>query len=533
VRDDDVFLVPKGYHGPSVAVPGHHMYFLNVLAGPSPQRTMQFCDDPQQHWVRALVARPGDRPAVAHDVVWGPDAYENDHYPGPMTALDAWPLVTAASERLYERAMRVMPGGVQGEGRRSSPYPVYMSRGLGSRVWDADGNELLDYHAAFGAVLLGHNHPEVAEAILRSLEQYGVTFATANPLEVELAERIVELVPSAEKAVFSCTGTEVTYHAIRLARAITGKPKILKLEGHYHGWHDYAAWSVHFDPAAAGNKRTDPRPIPASDGILPDVAESVVVREYNDAAGIADAVKRFGHEIAALIMEPVFLNGGVVAPEPGFLETCRQLCSDAGILLIFDEVITGFRLAPGGAQELLGVRPDLTTMGKAVANGFPVSVLAGRSELMSNLAPQGNVLFAGTFAGHVLNLAAALKTTEVLSREGFHGRLDQLGGKLKKGIQAAIYDTGVRAQIKQLGSVWTLYCTDTPIRGYRDLASFAKDKENHLQRLYRHHMLERGIYIHPHYMLRGYITAAHTDEDIERTVSATAEFFRAHHRLLT
>jgi glutamate-1-semialdehyde 2,1-aminomutase len=340
------------------------------------------------------------------------------------------------------------------------------------------------------------------------------------------------MVPSAEKAVFSCTGSEATYHAIRLARAVTGRHKILKLEGHYHGWHDYAAWSVHFDPANAGNRREDPQPIAGSDGILPDVAASIVVREYNDAAGIADAVRRHRHEIAALIMEPVFVNGGVVAPEPGFLEACRQICSDAGILLIFDEVITGFRLGPGGAQGLFGVLPDLTTLGKAVANGFPVSVLAGRSDLMSNLAPQGNVLFAGTFAGHVLNLAAALKTTEILSREGFHARLEHLGGKLKDGIQDAIDDTGVRAQIMQIGSVWTLYFTDAPIRAYRDLASFAKDKENYLQRLYRHHMLERGIYIHPHYMLRGYITAAHIDEDIERTVDATAEFLRAHRSLL-
>jgi glutamate-1-semialdehyde 2,1-aminomutase len=450
-----------------------------------------------------------------------------------VTTHDAWPVLSSASEGLYARASRVMPGGVQGEGRRSTPYPLYMTRGLGARVWDADGNEYVDFHAAFGAVLLGHNHPEVAEAVVRALGEHGVTFATANPLEVELAERIVDLVPSAERAVFSCTGTEATYHAIRLARAVTGRGKILKLEGHYHGWHDYAAWSVHFDPADAGNQRADPRPIPGSDGIPPEVAAMMIVREYNDAAGVADAVRRYSQDIAALIMEPVFVNGGMVAPEPGFLEACRQICTDAGIVLIFDEVITGFRLAPGGAQQLLGVVPDLTTMGKAVANGFPISVLAGRAELMSHLAPQGRVLFAGTFAGHVLNLAAALKTTEILSREGFHARLERLGTRLKDGIQGAIADTGVRAQINQLGSVWTLYFTDTPIRTYRDLASFAKDKEDQLQRLYRHHMLTRGIYIHPHYMLRGYITAAHTDEDIDRTVSATADFFRIHNARLT
>jgi glutamate-1-semialdehyde 2,1-aminomutase len=451
-----------------------------------------------------------------------------------MTALDldTWPVRTAESEALYARASRVMPGGVQGEGRRSTPYPVYMTRGRGSRVWDADGTEYLDFHAGFGAVLLGHNDPEVADAVRGALEQHGVTFATANPLEVQLAERIVSMVPSAERAVFSCTGSEATYHALRLARAVTGRRKFLKLEGHYHGWHDYAAWSVHFNPADAGNQRADPRPIAGSEGIPPEIASMMIVREYNDAAGIADAISQHGQEIAALIMEPVFVNGGMVPPEPGFLEACRTMCSKAGIVLIFDEVITGFRLAPGGAQQMFGVTPDLTTMGKAVANGFPISVLAGRAELMSHLTPQGNVLFAGTFAGHVLNLAAALKSTEILSREGFHARLERLGARLRTGVQAAIDQTGARAQIKQLGSVWTLYFTDAPIRTYRDLAAFAKDKEDRLQRLYRHHMLERGIYIHPHYMLRGYLTAAHTDEDIDRTVSATAEFLRAHHAVL-
>jgi glutamate-1-semialdehyde 2,1-aminomutase len=407
-----------------------------------------------------------------------------------------------------------------------------MTRARGSRIWDVDGNEYLDYHAAFGAVLLGHTHPEVTHAIAQVLDQHGVTFATANPLEVDLAERIVEMVPSAEKAVFSCTGTEATYHALRLARAVTGRDKILKIEGHYHGWHDYVAWSVHFDPTEGDNPRTDPRPVAGSEGIPPIIGASILVREYNDAVGIEDAIQRFGNQIAALILEPVFINGGVVLPEPGFLETCRRLCSQAGIVLIFDEVITGFRLAPGGAQERLSVTPDLTTMGKAVANGFPLSVLSGKAEFMSRLAPEGGVLFAGTFAGHVLNIAAALKTTEILRREGFYARLERLGQMLSDGIRGAIQETGVRAQIQQLGSVWTLYFTELPIRTYRDLASFAKDKENHLQRLYRRHMLQRGIYIHPHYVLRGYITAAHSEEDIHRTVVATAEFLRAHRTLL-
>ncbi len=407
-----------------------------------------------------------------------------------------------------------------------------MTRAEGSRIWDVDGNEFLDFHAAFGAVLLGHNHPEIREAVRRTLAEHGVTFSTAHPLEVELAERIVEMVPSAEMAVFSCTGSEATYHAVRLARAATGREKVLKFEGNYHGWHDYVKWSVHFDPRERGGPRHAPEPVPESAGMLRAAREAVLVRGYNDVAGVEDAVRRHGHEIAALFVEPIFHNAGVILPEPGFLERCRSLCSEAGIVLVFDEVITGFRHAVGGAQELLGVTPDLTTMGKAVANGFPLSVLAGRAELMSRLVPEGDVFFSGTFYGHLLNVAAALKCTEILREQPVHERLAGLGRRLRDGIQDAIDETGVRAQVGQLGSVWCLYFTDRPLRSFRDVAEFAKDKDHPVQRAYQRWMLSQGIYIHPMYILRGYITAAHSEEDIERTVAATAQFLREHRQEL-
>jgi len=430
-----------------------------------------------------------------------------------------WPLASRESERWSARARLVEPGGVQGEGRRAQPFPLYLNRAQGSRIWDVDGNEYIDYHCAFGAVLLGHNAEAVRAAILATLEDHGIAFAAAHPLEVLLAERIAEIVPSAEMSIFPCTGSEATYHALRLARAATGRSKILKLEGHYHGWHDYVAWSVHFDPAV-----TEVESVPGSLGMAE--GQSAVIARYNDIESIQRAFSEHADDLAAFILEPIFFNGGVVLPDEGFLETCRQLCDEAGVLLIFDEIISGFRLGLGGAQTMLGVRPDLTTLGKAVANGLPISAVTGNTQLMSQYAPAGGVLFAGTFAGHVLNVAAALACIDALSAPSFYEHLELLGQRLEDGIQAAIDESGADAQFARLGSVWAIYLNRQRIRSYRDIAQFAKDKDDRAQDEFRKWMLQHGVYIHPHYMLRGYLTAAHTEEDIARTVEAASAYFR-------
>jgi glutamate-1-semialdehyde 2,1-aminomutase len=435
-----------------------------------------------------------------------------------------WPVPSEASEGWSRRARRVMPGGVQGEGRRARPYPLYMNRAHGSRIWDVDGNEYVDYHAAFGAVLHGHNAPLVRAALEATLEEHGVAFATAHPLEVMLAERLASILPSAEMSVFPCTGSEATYHALRLARAVTGRRKILKIEGHYHGWHDYVAWSVHFD--ASTNQGS---PVPGSAGMLHGAESSVVVARYNDLDSVSAAIEHHGDELAALILEPVFFNGGVIQPQPGFLEGCRELTTQAGIVLVFDEIISGFRLGLGGAQEHYGVRPDLTTLGKAIANGLPIAAVTGSRRLMSHLAPEGETLFAGTFAGHVLTVGAALACVEAVADPGFHEGLERRGRQLEDGIREALDDTGFPAQILRLGSVWTLYFSRDRLRSYRDIARFAKDKEDDSQDRFRKWMAEHGVYIHPHYMLRGYLTAAHTEDDIARTVEAAAAYFRQHH----
>ena len=446
--------------------------------------------------------------------------------PGPHAP---WPVPSEGSRALFERANAVTPGGVQGEGRGATPYPLFMTRAQGSRIWDVDGNEYVDFHNSFGAVLLGHNDARINAAVVRAMREHGVSFSAANPLEVELAERLVGMIPSAGRVVFSCTGTEATYHAIRLARGFTGRERILKFEGNYHGWHDYVAWSHHFATDEGG---AVPTPVPASAGMPAAIRDLVLVREYNDAAGVRAVLADEGDTIAAVILEPVFHNAGVVMPEPGFLETLREACTAAGTLLIFDEVITGFRHGPGGAQGALGVTPDLTTMGKAIGNGFPISVLAGRGDVMDHLGPKGDVLFAGTFAGHTLNTAAALACTEVVLEGSLHGHLRALGERLTSGIQAAIDETGARVQVREMAGVWTVYFTDQPIRRFRDFARFAMDKNHPVQRAYRDWLLERGIYVHPHYMIRGFLTGAHTTDDVDRLVDATASFLREHRDLL-
>jgi len=440
-----------------------------------------------------------------------------------------WPVTTTESARLFARANAVSPGGVQGEGRSASPYPLFMTRAQGSRIWDVDGNEYVDFHSSFGAVLLGHNDPRINAAVRLAMDEHGVSFSTANPLEVELAERLVAMIPSAERVVFSCTGSEATYHAIRLARGFTGRERILKFEGNYHGWHDYVAWSHHF---ATDQGDGVPTPVAASAGIPAAVRDMVEVREYNDAAGVRALLAREGATIAAVIVEPVFHNAGAVLPEPGFLEALREACSASGTLLIFDEVITGFRHGPGGAQGRYGVMPDLTTLGKALGNGFPISALAGRAEVMDHLGPKGDVLFAGTFAGQALGCAVALEVTRIVLEGSIHGHLGRLGDRLTSGIQAAIDETGVRAQVRAIAGVWTIYFTDERIRRFRDFARFAMDKNHPVQRGYRHWLLERGIYVHPHYMIRGFLTGAHTEEDVDGVVEATASYLREHRDLL-
>ena len=287
-----------------------------------------------------------------------------------------WPVPSARSKALAARAYEVMPGGVNGASRGMAPFPISMARADGAYIEDVDGNRYLDFHCGFGSVLLGHNDPRLRDTIAETLSERGVFFATAHELELELAERLTRTIPGAEQVVFGCTGTEMTYHAVRLARVHTGRRLVVKFEGSYHGWHDYLYWSVRFDPARSG-PAVDPVPVAGSSGMSPDAEGEMLICEYNDTAHLEELFARHPAGIAAVIVEPIYHNGGVITPAAGFLEACRELCTRNGAVLIFDEVITGFRQALGGAQSLLGITPDVTTLGKAIANGFPIAVLAG------------------------------------------------------------------------------------------------------------------------------------------------------------
>jgi glutamate-1-semialdehyde 2,1-aminomutase len=444
--------------------------------------------------------------------------------PFGCSSSEDWPVPHSRSRALFERARKLIPGGALGQGSAVDPYPIFMSKALGSRIWDVDGNEYIDFHCAFGAVLLGHNDARLRPIIDDTLNDHGLVFATAHPLEASLADRIVRHLPSAERVIFACTGSEATFHAIRLSRAYTGRPLILKFEGNYHGWHDYTQWSVHFDTAVAGSKEA-PIPVPGSTGMLPGAEHSVVTCGYNDIATLREQFRRHGDAIAAVIVEPILCNSGLVTPVPGFLEECRRLCSERNSLLIFDEIITGFRLGLGGAQERLGVTPDLTTLGKAIANGMPISAVAGRADVMEHISPLGKTFFSGTFYGHVLSVALALGCVRILESEPPFDRLNVLGDTLRAGIQAAIDASGAAAQVRQFGSVWTLYFTDAPVNSFRDVARFARGKNHPVHVAYRRWMLTNGIYIHPHSFLRGYLNDAHSADDIQLTIAATQGFF--------
>jgi glutamate-1-semialdehyde 2,1-aminomutase len=435
------------------------------------------------------------------------------------------------SHALYESAKRVFPGGVNGASRGNTPFPLSLTGGNGATISDADGNEYVDFHCGFGSVLLGHGEARIRDAVRDIVNGGGVTFAASHPLEVELAGRIVSALPSAEKVVFACIGTEVTYHAIRLARVHTGRRRIVKFEGNYHGWHDYLYWSVRIDPENAG-PAASPIPVPNSAGMSPEAGDELLISEYNDAERVAQLFAAHGSEIAALIIEPIFHNGGVIMPDEGFLELCRNLCTRHGAVLIFDEVITGFRQGLGGAQQLLGVKPDLTTLGKAIANGFPIAVLAGREEVMADLAPVGGAYYSGTFNGHLLNVAAANRCCDILANDPPYERLAALGKTFHDAVTDAIDDMEIEARVDQLGSVWALYFTRDELRNYRDAARLATGDTGELQIEYRSFMLGRGFYIHPHTVLRGYITAAHTPEQMEAAAAATADFLKLNEKRL-
>jgi glutamate-1-semialdehyde 2,1-aminomutase len=445
-----------------------------------------------------------------------------------MLEKDAMPQ-TPQSRMLHERARDLSPLGVHGNGRWYEPFPLYFSRAAGARLWDVDGNEYLDLHGGLGPYVLGYNHPEVLAAAIETLTRQGPHLGLPHPGEVQLVRDIVDLIPCAEKAVLcGGGGSDPCYHAIHLARAYTGRKKIIKFEGGQNGWADPLSMSITPSADEAGPYER-PNTV-ASPGTLPEVIANTVVLPANDPGILQRYLERDGREIAAIMVEPVMQGMGCVPLDPGYPQLLRQLCSHYGIVLVFDEIQTGFRHDLGGAQKLLGVTPDLATFGKAMANGFVISALAGRRDLIAMLQPEGPVHFSGTFNANVLGVHASLKTIEILKRDrgGIHRRLFALGQLLTDGMNDVIRKHSVKVRLQSFGSVWALYFTDQPIRNYRDLLPLRHGRLAALRHAYRYHLIQHGIFVNAHTGNRAFLSAAHTEDDIARVVEVTGQFFADH-----
>ncbi len=418
------------------------------------------------------------------------------------------------SKSLFERAQRVIPGGVNSPVRAFKAVggePVFIQTGEGSRIRDVDGKSYIDYIGSWGPLIVGHRQAEVSAALRQIVDEVGTSFGAPTAAEVELAESIVEMVPSVEKVRLVNSGTEATMSAIRLARGFTGRDRILKFDGCYHGHGDSLLVKAGSGVATLG--------LPDSPGVPGVLAELTTVVGFNNPDEIRKTFDSLGSEIACVIVEPVGGNMGCVPPEQGFLQLLRDLTATAGALLVFDEVMTGFRLAPGGAQELYGVQPDLTTLGKVIGGGLPVGAYGGRADIMDHVAPVGPVYQAGTLAGNPLAVAAGLTTLRNLRSSDAYTRLDALAGRLERGIHEVCVERGARLQVNRVGSMLTLFFTETPVV---DFATARKSDTAHFSRFFCK-MLDRGIYWPPSQFETAFVSTAHSESDIDRTVEAIGE----------
>ena len=417
------------------------------------------------------------------------------------------------SQQLFEQAQQVIPGGVNSpvrSFRAVAGTPPFLARGQGSRVWDVDGNEYIDYLGSWGPLALGHAHPVVVEAVQRAAAD-GTSFGAPVEQEVELAEIICAALPSVDSLRLVNSGTEACMTALRLARAYTGRPKIVKFAGNYHGHADGLL-------VAAGSGALT-HGVPTSAGVPESYAAETLVAAYNDAASVAELFAAWPNDIAAVIVEPVAGNMGVVPPASGFLNSLRSITEANGALLIFDEVITGFRVAYGGAQSLFGVTPDITTMGKIIGGGLPVGAYGGRRDVMEMVAPLGPMYQAGTLSGNPLAVAAGVATLKELQRPGTYERLEVSANRLTDGIAAAFSQVEIPASINRVGSMFTGFFNPGPVA---TLSEVEKSDTTTYGR-YFHALLERGVYIAPSQFEAGFVSVAHTEADIDRTIVAVRD----------
>ncbi|MHC4471623.1 MAG: glutamate-1-semialdehyde 2,1-aminomutase [Planctomycetota bacterium] len=415
---------------------------------------------------------------------------------------------------LLSRAVRVIPGGVNSPVRAYQAVggsPLFIREARGARVIDEDGNEYVDYVGSWGPMLLGHALPSVVKAV-REAAASGTSFGAPTAREVALAEKIVALVPGIESVRLVNSGTEATMSAVRLARAVTGRRIVVKFEGCYHGHADGFLIQAGSGAATFGE--------PSSPGVPPGTAADTRNAVLNDLESVRAVMKASRGEVACVIVEPVAGNMGCVPPEPGFLEGLREITEREGALLVFDEVMTGFRVSRGGAQERYGITPDLTTLGKVIGGGLPVGAYGGSRELMEHVSPTGPVYQAGTLSGNPLATAAGLAMlTEIEADAGLYDRLEALGARLEEGLVAALLERGVHGVVQRVGSMFCLYFTERPVRRWNDAA--ACDTERF--RRYFHRMLDHGVYLAPSAYEAGFVSGAHSEEDIDVTIRAARE----------
>jgi len=420
-----------------------------------------------------------------------------------------------ASAAAFAQAQRFIPGGVNSPVRAFRGVggePFFVSRAAGSHIWDVDGNEIIDYIGTWGPAILGHAPQPVITAVCEAAAR-GVSFGIPNPLEIEMARLICDWMPSIEKIRMVNSGTEATMSAVRLARGFTGRDKIVKFEGCYHGHVDSLLVRAGSGALTHGE--------PDSAGIPRAFADLTISLPFNDMDALRTVFAREGGEIAAVILEPIPANAGLYFPEPGFLETLRELCTAHGTVLIFDEVMTGFRVARGGAQALYGITPDLTTLGKVIGGGLPVGAFGGRAEIMDRLSPDGPVYQAGTLSGNPLAMAAGLAQLRELDRLDGWSRLERLGSALEDIFRSAIRRNGLESQrtFHRIGSMFCLFFTTGPVR---NLADAARSDRAAFAR-YFHGALDRSVYFAPSPFETGFLSLAHTEDDLEKTERAVTE----------
>jgi len=425
--------------------------------------------------------------------------------------------MTLHNQELFEQSQRVIPGGVNSPVRAFKSVggtPLFFKRGQGAYVWDADDKRYLDYVGSWGPMIVGHCHPEVVKAVQDAASQ-GLGFGAPTASELELAELLCKLLPSLEMVRLVSSGTEATMTAIRLARGFTGRSRIIKFEGCYHGHSDGLLVKAGSGALTFGQ--------PSSSGVPAEIAALTTVLDYNDAAGLERAFAEMGKEIAAVIVEPVAGNMNLIAPKREFLEALRKQCTQFGAVLILDEVMTGFRVSLQGAQGYYGIKPDLVTLGKVMGGGLPAAAFGGRRDIMQCLAPLGPVYQAGTLSGNPVAVAAGLTTLKLIQAPGFYERLAQLAKQLTEGLTASARKHGVLFCAQSVGGMFGLYFSAALPTSYAEVMKCDKEAFNR----FFHAMLDQGVYLAPSAFEAGFVSAAHTDPDIAATIAAADKIFAA------